>query len=82
MALAFSWCRCWQRAPQHFQHCRLASVSVREAQRDGLSLELLVACQGLSAMTLPLVGAESIWVGLGKTAALRIYILVTVNTEN
>lgn len=45
-----------------------------------LSLKLLLACQGLSAVTLPLVGAESIWVGLGETTALRIYILVTANT--
>lgn len=43
-----------------------------------LSLELLVACRDLSAVSLPLVGAEFIWVGLGETAALRIYLLVVI----
>lgn len=47
-----------------------------------LSVKLLLACQGLSAVTLPLAGAESIWGGLGETTALRIYILVTEHPEN
>lgn len=48
-------------------------------KRMRLSLKFLVACQGLSAVTLPLAGTECIWVGLGENAALRIYVLVTVN---
>lgn len=43
-----------------------------------LSLKLLVACRDPSAVALPLVRAESTWVVLGETAALRIYLLVVV----
>lgn len=47
-----------------------------------LSLKLLVACRSLSAVALPLVGAESIWVDLGETAALRIYLLVVIENTH
>lgn len=47
-----------------------------------LSLKLLVACIGLSVVVLPLVGAESIWVGLGETAALRIYLFIVIKNTH
>lgn len=40
-----------------------------KCKRMWLNVKLLVVCRGPSAVALPLVGAESVWVGLGEIAA-------------
>lgn len=50
-------------------------MSLGEAQRDVAELEAFGALSRSKCS-----GAESIWVGLGETAALRIYTSVTANT--